>query len=500
MKKYLFFTGIVAGLFAISSCNKVNNVPDSVIEVPDGMYLFTLEASSIPETKTYYTGDGGSIASDKVFNWSAGDQISVLFHKGTENEFFTLTNQTGDGTSATFKGLILDGYTIGASDTETKWALFPASDGHSYTPGVADPATDPVVMFNIPAETDFSASHFSANIPMAAKGDGSNHFVFNHLASAYKFTFTGLDVSKVRLTVENQESYFLSGNNPLNAAGSAIAYNYAFSRNANHSISFVENVVGKKATFYVPFKTWEGQFTPILTLYDAETGYTIKTLTATSAFSGDLGTQYNRVIIVPDISAPGTGVAPFVPLIDIDGDMSDWNPASNTRLTSSNIKTASKGSSTFKELRVAYDEKYVYVYIKRNRVYTLWGVNQAYYYMFFDTDNDSSNGIEKSGYNYEYGLYLYPFAGTKGDSELTAVPGFVDSGSTNLASGGFSLGGSIPFLNAGTYDSDNVEIELRMLRSDLAIDKNDVINIAAYGNKSADGTPYTRIADFTIVN
>ncbi len=311
MKKYLFFTGIVASVFAISSCNKVNDVPDSVIEVPDGMYLFTLEASSMPETKTYYTGDGGSIASDKVFNWSAGDQISVLFHKGSENEFFTLTNQSGDCTSATFKGLILDGYTIGASDTETKWALFPASDGHSYTPGVADPATDPVVMFNIPAETDFSASHFSANIPMAAKGDGSNHFVFDHLASAYKFTFTGLDVSKVRLTVENQESYFLSGNNPLNAAGSAIAYNYAFSRNANHSISFVENVVGKKATFYVPFKTWEGQFTPILTLYDAETGYTIKTLTATSAFSGDLGTKYNRVIIVPDISAPGTG-SPFV--------------------------------------------------------------------------------------------------------------------------------------------------------------------------------------------
>ena len=394
MKKYLFFIGIVASVFAISSCNKVNDVPDSVIEVPDGMYLFTLEASSMPETKTYYTGDGGSIASDKVFNWSAGDQISVLFHKGSENEFFTLTNQSGDCTSATFKGLILDGYTIGASDTETKWALFPASDGHSYTPGVADPATDPVVMFNIPAETDFSASHFSANIPMAAKGDGSNHFVFNHLASAYKFTFTGLDVSKVRLTVENQESYFLSGNNPLNAAGSAIAYNYAFSRNANHSISFVENVVGKKATFYVPFKTWEGQFTPILTLYDAETGYTIKTLTATSPFSDDLGTKYNRVIIVPDISASGAG-SPFVSTYGVD-----WLSASGVS------GSTADGNDAVKCLKYSATSSKLYLYFEldESKLYNDASYKYSHHWYMFFGDGDgavSSQWAEKCDAKFE---------------------------------------------------------------------------------------------------
>ena len=79
------------------------------------------------------------------------------------------------------------------------------------------------------------------------------------------------------------------------------------------------------------------------------------------------------------------------------------------------------------------------------------------------------------------------------------MPGFNASPTTSLASG-FSLGGGIAISCAGAYDETDVETEFVIPRSSLGIDKNDVINIAAYGNKSADSSPYTKITAFEIVN
>ena len=84
MKKLITIISLIAGMVAIGSCSKaVNEVsePQVKIEIPDGMYEFTLNAvwSKIEEsgdTKTTYAGD-------QTFAWSAGDQISVLFHKGS---------------------------------------------------------------------------------------------------------------------------------------------------------------------------------------------------------------------------------------------------------------------------------------------------------------------------------------------------------------------------------------------------------------------------------
>lgn len=254
---------------------------------------------------------------------------------------------------------------------------------------------------------------------------------------------------------------------------------------------------GSISSFKVDFLGYKDN-TPTLS-WDAV--YTMRLSTASTVSPGD---YYDLGVLNPlgrkkaKNEAEDEAADAITPVITIDGNMSDWNPATNAMLTASNYASAT-GNSYFKEIKVAYDEMYLYVYIKRNRIYTLWGTNQAYYYMFFDTDNDSSNGVAKDGANYDYGLYFYPFAGTKGANEAEAKPGFNASPTTSVASG-FSLGGGISLSCAGKFDETDVEIEVVMPRSSLGIDKNDVINIAAYGNKSADSSPYTKITAFEIVN
>ncbi len=140
----------------------------------------TLKASAPDaETKTDYSSTG-------EFSWSEGDAISVLFHNGDKNKFFTLTT-TGSGATADFSGTIDEGYIIGASDgtdTDKKiWALFPASDNHTYSVG-----SNPT--FFIPSETDFTASgaHFSANLPLYAfSASDESVLSFAHLTGAFKF-------------------------------------------------------------------------------------------------------------------------------------------------------------------------------------------------------------------------------------------------------------------------------------------------------------------------
>ena len=188
----------------------------------------------------------------------------------------------------------------------------------------------------------------------------------------------------------------------------------------------------------------------------------------------------------------------FTPVITINGSMTDWDPSSNSLLTNSNFASAT-GNNKFKELKVAYDKMYIYLYVKRNRDDAIWGSKKAYYYFFFDTDNNHTNGVEKDGSYYDYGFFLYPFAGTAATNETAAIPGFNPTPSTEVASG-FTLGGGISTTSAGTYNDTDVEIEIRFLRSSLGIEKNDVINIAGYGNESADSKPYTKIVDLTIVN
>ena len=171
-----------------------SNDPETPVvpEVQKGTYTYTINASIKEDEapaevalKSDYDGDGH-------FSWSSGDAISVLFHNGDDNKFFTLTT-TGTGSSASFSGEIETGYTIGASDGDGSdkkiWALFPASANHSYTAG-SNPS------FYVQPSVDFSATHFSANIPMYALNEAEGNLSFTNLASTYKFIVTGINSVK----------------------------------------------------------------------------------------------------------------------------------------------------------------------------------------------------------------------------------------------------------------------------------------------------------------
>ena len=92
---------IIVPVFILSiitwSCNKENSTPVQVEETT-GWHTVTLNASVDSEiTKTAYAGD-------KTFSWSEGDQISVLFHNGDVDKFFTFTAAAGNVASTSFSG------------------------------------------------------------------------------------------------------------------------------------------------------------------------------------------------------------------------------------------------------------------------------------------------------------------------------------------------------------------------------------------------------------
>ena len=308
MKKILLFASIAALLATACSV-----VPEIEVNEPDSpTYTFTLNATMDSElTKTAYEND-------KTFSWSAGDQISVLFHNGDVNKFFTLTNTTGAGTSATFSGEIESGYEVGSSNSE-KIALFPAGD-HSYdrTKAKYDAESYPKrgPFFNIPALTDFTKTHFSANLPMAAIGDGENNFAFKHISGSYKVVFTDIDpsITKVMLHVKNQTTRALSGDLRLEDGGS---HNYcwwwtsASEGSVAQTVSYIVSVSNRKATFYVPYTNGDGEgFQPIFTLSNAVNGNILKRVSAKAAFSGGNAPSYSHMVVLPEIPASGTGTAP----------------------------------------------------------------------------------------------------------------------------------------------------------------------------------------------
>ena len=282
MKKYLLRIAILLAAAAFCSCES-GLAPES--------YVYELTAEAPESTKSDYSSSGS-------FSWSAGDRISVLFHKGTDNRFFVLTARDGGGKSATFSGNIDNGYTVGASNTSVQWALFPAGN-HSYTPG----ANGDMPVFEVPSETDFTASgaHFSANLPMSAKGDGSGVFRFQHLGTNYRFRFTGIDAAKVRLEIKNLKSYALSGTFPIKGSSASSGENYldyfSGATDAEKAIAFTQNVVSGTADFYVATRAWRVALQPQLTLTDASTGEVLYAKSAGKV----IGTEEKSFLFMYDV-------------------------------------------------------------------------------------------------------------------------------------------------------------------------------------------------------
>lgn len=365
--KHNFFIVMMMAAAVITSCTKqtlneeqpivdlesttdTESATDTDTESSTGTYTYTVSANTI-DTKSDYAADG-------KFKWSAGDAISVLFHNGATDKFFTLTLTDGAGTnSASFSGQVDEGYKIGGTDGN-KWALYPAGS-HSVRFSETD-ATKYPLSFNIPAVTDYTVSGFSANIPMYAISEDGNSFNFLHLGAAYKFTFSGINATKVKLVVENQTTYRLSGNVKLRRDKEDIYLDQAWADGVDKTLTYITNVSDGKSKFYVPVRYAAECFQPIIKLYNAETDALIYTKTAANAKALEKG--YVQPI---NISVNGAVEVPwsFPSQFGID-----WNGVTTSVSGDADADAGYDGIVTMKATADA-DKLYLYLEVKKSALY-----------------------------------------------------------------------------------------------------------------------------------
>ena len=445
--KHICSSILLMAVAVMTACQKehVENEP-AVEKTP---YVYSVKAGiSTDESRTDYDATG-------KFSWTAGDQISVLFNDGSANKFFTLTTAEG-GETATFTGTIDAGYEIGVLDGAEGdlkiWALYPASENHSYAEGTPS--------FYVKPQVDFTETGFSANIPMYDLLTEEGDFAFKNLASTYKFIVKDLDssIEKVKFVIYNQTTWGLSGSWPIHAGEIYLNYAYATPGSEKSTLTFVGNVTEGQSVFYVPTRYW-GDFQPVVRVYDADTDELLKEVTAGKSVQPTSFTKVPQIAIsisyepkeavieaedvavkvgktvsigattnssatieyvsgntnVATVSSDGTvtGVAvgsttitlsvaavegkytaatktinvtvseASTSVIDIDGDISDWDNISPAYLDDS--------KSRIREFRFKNDADNVYVLIKmrKNRA---WLDPDAFLGIGFDTDNDNTTG------------------------------------------------------------------------------------------------------------
>lgn len=402
MKRNFFIIMMMAAA-VITSCAKQTLIEEQpVVDSESATYTYTVSANTI-DTKSDYDADG-------KFEWSAGDAISVLFNNGTDNKFFTLTLTSGDGTNtASFSGEIEAGYTVGASDgneTDKKiWALFPASENHTYAEG-SNPN------FYVQPNVDFSNTHFSANIPMYALNTEEGAFSFANLASTYKFIVNGIadGVEKVQFQIYNQTTYGLSGSWPIHA-DKYINYGYADPATPKSTLTYISDVIENQAIFYVSCRYW-GTFQPVITVTNCATNMEIKTFTASAAKQPNYLDHVWPIIL--DVSDGNY----FTPAVTIDGDFADWDGITEWEST----RGDSSSNSRIQNWKMQADEYNVYVYLN---LVTSKIKNTSYFYVGFDTDSDASTGGSHGGIG---GLekYVLVYPEVEGSDPVAMIQGEAD--------------------------------------------------------------------------
>ena len=407
MRKSLFIIFVLFGTLLLA-CNKEK--AEVSFEQEDTTYVINgLIASDL--TRTEYTDD-------QYFSWDEGDKISVLFHNGNTNKFFTFTAVEGGSSKVSFEGKVSAGYEIGSSDTGSKWALFPANPNHTYTAGADNP-----VVFNVPSFKDYTESHFSADLPMAAQGDADNTFTFSHLAGTIKFAFTGIDnsVSKVLFRLDNQITSSVSGGFTLHGTGSSCVWWETYSTdNIRRSISFVADVVNNSVSFYVPFAhTDETHFQPTVTLTNFANGNVLKTLTAKTPLATEsYRPNRYRMTVIP-VTASGSGTAPA--LTSKFGLNWDY-------LVASGKAAYGYGSNGIKIIKGTADANYLYLYmeIEKSKLKTDDAVNAANRLYLYLGDSNSTSGSWSTKYTNEIGIGFLTAAG--GDPGVSSSkPIYLDS-------------------------------------------------------------------------
>ncbi|MCR5560514.1 MAG: hypothetical protein K6F58_01700 [Bacteroidales bacterium] len=460
--KHYFIPMMLMAIVALASCEK-QIVPS---EQKAKTYTYSISAvapdmqdaegsvpAQAPVTRTDYDGDGH-------FSWSAGDAISVLFHNGDVNKFFTLTT-TGSGASATFSGEIEAGYTIGASDgTESDkkiWALFPASANHTYTAG-----SNPT--FYVQPSVDFSATHFSANIPMydlvASEGTALS---FKNLASTYKFIVNGIKdgVSKVTFRIHNQTTYGLSGAWPIHN-DLYLKYDYADPGSANSTLTYTSDVTSNQAVFYVSCRYW-GTFQPVITVTDYSSGVAIKTFTANNPKTPNYKDHVWPITL--DVSEANGGEY-FAPAIIIDGNFSDWSALSELDST----RGSGSSNSRISHWKMTSDSRYVYIYLKLVTA-NIKADASSYVYVGFDTAEGGTSHGGLAGL--EHYVVVYP--SVSGSSPMELIQG-TDPRSTVDGSSDGTLATWGEFGTGG--DANYSFVELRIPRSKVSLNSAGTIKVA----------------------
>lgn len=389
--KQIHLSWLLMAAAVITACEKERVETEPAVEKTSYVYSVKATISSDAETRTDYDASG-------KFSWSAGDQISVLFNDGETNKFFTLTTEAG-GETATFTGTIDAGYTIGATDKTDEdlkiWALYPASENHSYTEG-ANPS------FYVQPEVDFTETHFSANIPMYDQLTEQGTFSFKNLASTYKFTVKDLDsrVKKVKFQIHNQTTYALSGLWPISGNTTKyVNYDYASPGSEKSTLTYTSSVTDGQAVFYVSSR-YAGQFQPVIKIFDAEHDFLLKEFTAGAAKKPESMTEVQRI----SLSVPTE-----LPVAIVDGVIDEWD----------NVSAITTNKDRIVEWKYTSDEENIYFLYKIDKTKIEWGGSnydwKSYIYVAFDNDNDSSSGANAGAAlngGYEAQASFYPWRGT----------------------------------------------------------------------------------------
>lgn len=185
MKKYAFILAALSACIVVS-CNKeqptvIDEEPavdpqEETTEPEEQWQTITIKAIVDEDvTKTSY-------ANGTTFNWTEGDEVSIL---ASDEKFYTFT-ATSSGTKTDFTGSIPSGKTLGS------YAFFPADNSH--TNG----------HFNLPKYKDLT-SHNSADIPMVGHKGTGDVYSFVHCAGAALLTIDNIPsgVTSATITVES---------------------------------------------------------------------------------------------------------------------------------------------------------------------------------------------------------------------------------------------------------------------------------------------------------
>ena len=441
--RYIIFA---FAMLAVSACAKES--------VQEHRVTITAWQEAVPQTKTAVQ-DGG-----RQVYWEPGDAIKV-FIDGDGSRFESQCSSLSTVSDFVGTMTVIGGGNEGADMDKYIWGLYPyrvdaTSDGESVTT-------------TFPSSQTAREGSFASETFITLARSESFGLAFYNVCGGIRFTLSQEGIRRV----------VLKGNNDEPLAGTFTA-TFEDGVPVVTGISDPKSKITLKAPDGGAFQTGVWYYITVLpgTL---QNGFklTFRTDSETGTVSSSNSVRIKRGIFgsLADVDAgaefaPGGGGDPEDIDIEIDGDFLDWaDVTTGLKSTSSSPK--------YIEFKVHNDNNYIYFYSKRNNNTAIWNTDgsQGYFYYDLDTDNNSSTGTTKDNISgLETWMYIMPFAGTPTNPQWATTL----NGSSYPSSSVYKS-----VIYAGAYDSETVEIELRLPLSVAGVNQGDVIGIYSWGNKSA---------------